>query len=55
MLTKRPERSLFEYQSKRPRDRGAFVFSPNAYLVLLMPALLFVMVPPWSEPGPEPP
>ena len=29
--------------------------SASTYLVLLMPPLLFVMVPPWSEPGPEPP
>jgi hypothetical protein len=27
----------------------------ETYLVLLVPALLFDIVPPWSEPGPEPP
>src|ERR1044072_6632481 len=44
-------------KKKAPRRRGAFDVVPAwAHLVLVMPLLvLFVMVPPWSEPGPEPP
>ena len=41
-------------QQKGPAFAGPLNFG-ETYLVLLVAPLLFDIVPPWSEPGPEPP